>query len=100
MFICVYERGLNMFDGEKEIKSEGASRGMGSGISGLMKYPGIFITLGLTGLTVTGILMFRLYNNTNNVKDLMMPLLLYFIPFTAAFMLLRFGIRELLNKKR
>jgi hypothetical protein len=100
MFIYVYERGLNMFEEEKEIKSEGASRSIWSRISEMINFPGIFMVLGLTGLTITGILMFRLYSNTNNVKDLMMPLVLYFIPFTAAFMLLRFGMREYLKKKR
>jgi uncharacterized protein YacL len=94
------ERRINMPDEYRDKNFEETSDNMDSKISRASKYPIVFVVIGALGLTLTGILMLRLYNNTSNVKELMMPLILYFIPFAVSFLLLRFGIQRLSNRKR
>lgn len=59
----------------------------------------LYLVIGLLGLGATGYFMINSYFNSKNIKELLTPVAIGFIPFFISFALLRLGIGKLTYKK-
>ncbi|SKA80974.1 hypothetical protein SAMN05428976_104139 [Clostridium sp. USBA 49] len=65
----------------------------------LKKHSLIFFICGIIIFVVTVVSIIKDYYNAKNAQSLLNPLLYKFFPFVISFILIKFGMKELLNKK-
>lgn len=69
-------------------------------VKGIREYPVLLIIVGIIGMIVTTIALILNYKGSQNVSELLLPIIYYFIPFVVSFSILKIGIKELLERKK
>jgi uncharacterized membrane protein len=63
-------------------------------------YSIIFVAAGVLGIIGTAAYLVGGYKSSNNMQELMKPLIYMFVPFVISFALFKTGINGLVNKKK